>query len=273
MYGHLTVNARAVALLIAVSSPAFAAPELITNGNFENWTVNGSPTTQSYIVAGGTTSGSSGATLTGWGNSGYTFLFSPGTASSSGAVATSNSRLNLWGPDGETSSPYYSNNGLTGSPTGGAFLAEDGAYQQGYVYQAVSGLVVGQAYNLSFFWAAAQQAGYTGDSYDGWNVYWADAAYNLQQSFSTATVTTPSMGFTPWRQNAYQVVATQTSMVLGFLATGGPGGVPPFSLLDGVSLQAVPEPASIALLLTGIGLVAGFTYSRRRKQGVDATAR
>lgn len=271
MYRRVAMNVRAVALLVAVSSPALASPELITNGNFENWTVNGTPTAQSYIVTGGQTSGSGGATLTGWANTGYTFLFSPGTASSSGAVVAPNSRLDLWGPDGGTSSPYYSNNGMTGSPTGGAFLAEDGAYQQGYVYQMVSNLTVGQSYNLSFFWAAAQQSGYTGDSYDGWNVYWADPTYNLQQSFATPTVNTPSKGFTPWRQSAFQVVATQTSMVLGFLATGGPGGVPPFSLLDGVSLQAVPEPASIALLLTGMGLVAGFTYSRRRKHGAGST--
>jgi hypothetical protein len=50
--------------------------------------------------------------------------------------------------------------------------------------------------------------------------------------------------------------------VLTFLAVGTPGGAPPISFLDGVSLTAVPEPASWALMLAGFGLV-GLAARRR----------
>lgn len=256
-----------LACLLSVAgtaTPASAAPELLTNGDFSSYTVNGQASTTSYIVTGGQTSGSTGATLAGWTNQAYAFVFQPNTASSTGAVINANTRLNLWGPDGGTGSAAYSNNGFTNSPTGGAFLASDGAYQQGPIYQTVNNLVVGQSYALSFWWAAAQQSGFDGATTEGWSVYWADASYNVVKALATDTVTTPNHGFTPWRQQVYTLVATTTSMTVAFLATGGPNGTPPFSLLDGVSLTAgVPEPGTLVLL--GVGLV-GLTAYRLRRQ-------
>jgi len=52
--------------------------------------------------------------------------------------------------------------------------------------------------------------------------------------------------------------------VLSFLAVGTPAGVPPFSLLDGVSMtSAVPEPQTWGMLGLGLGLV-GFAARRRK---------
>lgn len=150
-----------LAVLLGGSAvPALAAPELITNGNFNSFTVNGAASNTSFIITGGQTSGSGGA-LAGWTNSAYTFVFAPNTASAAEAVVSPATNLKLWGPDGGTNSPAYSNNGFANSPTGGNFIAADGAYQQGYVYQTVNNLTVGQAYQLSYYWAAAQQAGFT----------------------------------------------------------------------------------------------------------------
>jgi len=56
---------------------------------------------------------------------------------------------------------------------------------------------------------------------------------------------------------------TSATEVLSFLAIGTPGGVPPFSLLDGVSITEVPEPTSLALLGAGLGLVGLMTRRRR----------
>ena len=66
--------------------------------------------------------------------------------------------------------------------------------------------------------------------------------------------------------------ADSTTDVLSFLANGTPSGVPPFALLDGVSMNAVtsvPEPASAAMLLTGLVGLAGFVR-RRRKPGSNS---
>ena len=58
--------------------------------------------------------------------------------------------------------------------------------------------------------------------------------------------------------------ATASSELLTFLAVGTPSGVPPFSLLDGVSMtSAAPEPAYMGLI--GIGLVLLGAVRRLQK--------
>jgi hypothetical protein len=53
------------------------------------------------------------------------------------------------------------------------------------------------------------------------------------------------------------------SELLQFLAVGSPTGVPPFLLLDSVDLQAVPEPASYALVSVGL---LGALFARRQQK-------
>ena len=48
--------------------------------------------------------------------------------------------------------------------------------------------------------------------------------------------------------------ADAVNPVLTFLSVGTPDGLPPFALLDGVSLKAVPEPS--AALLGALGALA-----------------
>ncbi|RQO53732.1 hypothetical protein DBR47_23285 [Paucibacter sp. KBW04] len=51
--------------------------------------------------------------------------------------------------------------------------------------------------------------------------------------------------------------------VLSFLAGGGPNGVPPFALLDSVSVTAVPEPSTFALFALGLGAVVAARRKTR----------
>jgi hypothetical protein len=226
----------AVAALTSMTAQA-TTTNLVTNGGFETLT-NGLGQIGYNTVA------------TGWTTTGYNFVFGGNTADTTGAVG-SYGVTKLWG-----------NNGLTYSPLGGNFLAADGAYQVQAISQSITGLIVGQQYDLSFYWAGAQQSGYSGVTTENWKVSLGD------QSYTTATVTDASHGFTGWVQETYSFTATATTEALSFLAAGTPNGEPPFSLLDGVSLTAhaanVPEPSSWALIVTGLAMLcAAVRFGRR----------
>ncbi len=192
--------------------------------------------------------------VTGWTSTGYNFVFLPGTADTTGATGEYGN-VQLWGPGNG------SDNGLSSSPLGGNYLALDGAYAQGPVSQTLTGLTVGAATTVSFYFAGAQQSGYTGATTEQLQVSLGD------QKILTQVLQDPSHGFTGWQSENLTFTASSTSEVLSFLAIGTPGGVPPMSLLDGVSVSdtAVPEPSSLALLGTGLAGMSGLL--RRYKGG------
>jgi hypothetical protein len=245
----------AVMALAAPARQAHAGSNLVMNGDFEQF----SSTTSAQVASPNATSA---ATLTSWTNAGYTFLFTPGTAATTGATNTEyGGTLCLWGPGSCGGSV---SNGLTAtSPTGGNFIGSDGAYQQGAISQTITGLQAGQDYTLSFYWAAGQQQGYTGTTMDSWGVTFGN------QTYSTQTITNPSQGFTPWVQQVFTFTATAASQTLAFLASGSPQGTPPFALLDGVVLVATPEPATLGLFAA---MLAGFMVMRRSSRRRAATA-
>jgi hypothetical protein len=219
------------------------ATELVQNGSFEL-----------------TTGGTSGqvdntVTLNNWStNNGYIFVFNSGTADTTGANGQYGN-LTLWGPGNGSA------NGLpASSPDGGNFVASDGAFQTEALFQTITGLTPGDEYTVSFYWAGAQQSGFTGPTTEQFEVSFG------AQTQSTAIVNNANHGFTGWQQDSFTFTADGTSDVLSFLAQGTPAGVPPFSLLDGVSVvAATPEPSSLALLLTGFVGVGGMVRKRFKK--------
>jgi hypothetical protein len=210
-------------------APAQAATNFVVNGNFQT-TTNGN--------------GQMGFNTNenGWTTSGYNFVFASGTADTTGATG-SDGGLTLWGPgDG-------SNNGLPAtSPDGGTYIAADGAYEIGAVNQTITGLTAGGMYSVSFWWAGAQQSGFTGVNTEQWKVSLGGSTQ------STVVLSNATHGFTGWKFQQFTFIADGASDVLSFLAVGTPNGQPPFSLLDGVTLFATPEPATYALI--GLGLLA-----------------
>ena len=87
------------------------------------------------------------------------------------------------------------------------------------------------------------------------------------QTQKTMVVDVPSHGFVPWMHQDFTFTANNGSEVLSFLAEGGPPGVPPFVLLDGVTLNAVPEPQTLTLMASGLLGVVGFVrrYHTRKR--------
>ncbi len=221
------------------------AANLVVNGGFETLT-NGIGQIDNNTVA------------TGWTSGGYNFVFNGATADSAGAVGQYGS-LYLWGP------ANGSNNGIGPSPDGGNFVGADGAYLVAPIEQTLTGLTAGKDYVVKFYWAAAQQSGYTGDNDEHWTVSLGGAP-----SQSTSTYYNHTGGFSGWKAESFTFTADSATAVLSFLAVGHPNGVPPFSLLDGVSVAAaVPEASTWAMLIAGFGLVGA---SARRRRNAAAAA-
>ena len=171
----------------------------------------------------------------------------------------------LYGPGGGPGASNYSNNGFTYDTlpgAGGNYIAADGdTIYNDAITQTVTGLTVGAQYLLSFDYAAAQENGNCCATTKSWQVSFGGS------TFTAPTISTPAQGFAPWRQVSTTFVATATSQLLSFLAVGGPTGAPPFSLLDNVSLSAVPEPTTWAVtFLGGVGLLMVLRYRNKRAE-------
>ncbi len=228
-------------LALNLAASARADINLVLNGDFETTTGAGQlgyNTTAAF-----------------WNTSGYNFLFPSGTADSTGVTGTYGT-LKLWGPNDGSA------NGMPAtSPTGGNFVAADGAFEVGSISQTVSNLFVGNTYSLSFYWAGAQQEGFTGDTTEAWQVSLGSETY------TTVTNDNVSHGFTGWVQQTFNFTATATNEVLSFLAKGTPAGVPPFSVLDGVSMTQVttptPAPEPSTLQYGAVALLFVFAGARK----------
>ena len=234
----------AIAALLALASTA-QATNLVQNGGFETTTIPGS-----YGFGSLDPQGNQAAH---WSTTGYNFIFAPGTADTTGAQGEYGF-LSLWGPNNGGAA---SNMLPATSPDGGNFVAADGAYQTESIDQTITGLTANTHYLVSFDWAGAQQSGYTGATTEQWTVSLGS------QSISTAVAQNVNHGFTGWMHETFNFTATSGTETLSFLAHGTPNGEPPFSLLDGVSLSAVPEPASWSLMILGVGALGAVSRRRR----------
>ena len=230
-------------LSLTTSLPAFAS-NLVTNGSFESNGGNGQ--------IGFNTSAMGWSVPAPPGS--YTFLYAPGTADTTGATGQYGFNA-LWGPGNGAA------NGLPAtSPDGGYFIAQDSAFQQGAISQTINGLTPGNSYTVSFWWAATQQEGFDGPTSSQWQVTLGS------QTQSTAFANIPNHGFQGWMHQSFTYTATTSSEVLSFFANGSPQ-VPPFALLDGVTLNAVPEPGTITLMATGLmGAIGAVRRYRAKKR-------
>ena len=264
-----SLSVIATAAFVASSANGWAGINLVKNGDFEQNGGTGQLAQGITSLADWTVGPANG------GGDPFDFVLND-KADSEGFrsvyYSTYNSNIFLWGPGTPTQydnfppygDQYPVNNGFTGSPNGGYFFGSDGAYATAPLQQTIDGLTVGAQYTLSFEWAASQFAPAAGPTDQSWSVSFGS------DSVQTPTYSLPSQGFSGWMTFTQTFTATSASQVLSFMAKGTPDNLPPFPLLDGVSLTldtaAVPEPSSVLMLgLGSLGLV-GVGLARRARR-------
>lgn len=257
-----TVSCPAVGafLSLTIFSTFAGAANLVLNGNFEDIKIDASSEFGDRYPS---------QQVANWTTDGYNFVFKPGTADTTGAPADQGqpdgtNTFRLWGP-GNPKNP--SNNGLTAtSPTGGNFLGLEADLTRTRdlnrpVKQQITGLIPGQLATLSFYWAGSQQYLFDGD-----NSEWLQISLGGETK-ETSRVENANHGFTGWQLATMTFTPNDTSLTLAFLAQGKPAGLPPFVLLDGVTLtqgSQTPEPATWSLVIGACAGAAGLVRFRRR---------
>lgn len=244
-FNTILLSLSAVAVLS--TGVAHAATNLVVNGNFET-TTNGTNKQLSSSV----TDDPNRTTLEGWTSSngndgGYNFVLDGNTAKTRASA--------IWLKNPVTDD----NNGYTTSANGGNIFASDALYYPGTLSQTLTGLTKDAYYTLTFDYALAQQVGFDGANTNNyWSVVFGNTTYNA------AALSIASGGFSGWETATTTFKASGTTQVLSFLAKTSSPGAPPFLLLDGVSVTAVPEPTTWAMMLGGFGLI-GFLARRRQR--------
>lgn len=237
------VVAGALAALGVLGSAS--GSNLVYNGGFE---ILNNP---SFVPGlGGSKMGFATAAPDGWSMpGGLTFVAAPGTADDSAKY------LAVWGPFPTSSGPGSS---------GGNFVMQDGDPPWSFPILQTLSIPSAGLYNVTFKQAAGQENNRTGATTEQWRVSLGSAG----TQFSTL-MSTPSHGVTPWQSESLVFnVASAGSYVLELMAVGTPSGVPPISFIDDVSVEAVPTPASLALV--GVS-VLGSVVRRQRRPGSQVT--
>lgn len=222
----LSGSRRSLAILVAACAIACTAPaaaSIITNGGFELGTFNGGPSLAQQVQPGG-------GELSGW------------TVSNGPAT---------WYTSGWNNNPQqFPLNPRTGNF--GVSLA-DGTVNTINLSQSIN-LLPFQQYQLSFW--VGNYGFNSGPA--GVNVSITDGTSNtilLSENVSAPVPNTSSN----WTRFAFNFIADGTSNTISFGEINGPSYIG----LDDVSIAAVPEPATWAMMLLGFAAI-GFAAYRRR---------
>ena len=239
------------------------AGNLVQNGDFSDNQFNN----VSHELASGSyhPSGITGSGVANWTNTtnnAYNIWFNKDNASTTSAVSQYSGPQQL--------SASYNTTNLPSSVNG--FLALDGdSGVHGAITQSIGNattgfLTVGQQYEVSFWWAATELSNRNGYTTERLDVSLGSSpvqsvAYG-DPNGTNAEKLAPN-AFTGWMQGSMIFTATAATETLSFLSNGTPNGEPPIILLADVSMQAVPEPSSLAL--TGLGIIGLFVVRARRR--------
>ena len=254
------------ALAMSALAGSAQAANLVQNGSFTQNTLPSSVATAGYSGAEIDPLWNYNGDVTGWSSPNasypqvYNLYFFGG---SNTTTADADTRYTA-------SEPQHPNVNFTGnSPDGGAFMLLDADPNfTGPLQQMINGLTVGQTYKLTFDWAAGELSNRTGYVSSQLTGSFGGDAFATPTFFNShpyyANPSNLPGDFSGWSQQTFTFTAHSASQLLSFLAVGTPAAnLPPVAFLDGVSLTAVPEPATWGLMTLGFGAL-GAAMRRRR---------
>jgi hypothetical protein len=260
--GVAAVRPIAFAAAAVAALTAHGQTNLVLNGGFETTTPSG--TSSQINQSGSTINGVAPFTVPDWnsantsgGSPGYNFIYANPLASAPDVSSTGDT-VTFWNAsNGGTTNP-------TRSPNGGNFYASDPVYNTSAISQAITGLgTKATNYTLTFYYAAAQQTTQTGATTEWWQVTLGG------KTNETSVISLPSKGFSGWQTATLQfnnITPSSGSLTLSFLAEGTPTGLPPFCLLDGVSLIQVPETSASPFVWAGMAAFGVYAAQRRMRR-------
>jgi hypothetical protein len=259
----------------ACSVQTTASTNLVLNGSFENMPITDN---------GGTFVGLSCATI-----------LTQCVSIPDWATTSALSILITTGPGGNSTTyfdPFIAQPPISAA-AGANFIATDGAFGMGTLYQTIS-LQQGHQYVLSFDQATGQLDGNYGDTNDQFlvtiggtvgtgptnvtlpngQIYsGASTIGGALYSWLTPLTFNKSGEYTTWQHEDFSFTAGPSGEdLLGFLATGAPLGTPPLVLLDDVSIQAIPELSSWVMMVLGFAGIGFAAYQRRTRKNTSALA-
>ena len=134
---------------------------------------------------------------------------------------------------------------------------------QATITQTLAGLMVGQIYRVTFQYVGNGGGAYSATVGTGTQLFTGrgPSANNVNGQFSSTA------GVNSYTSYVANFIAGSTSQTLSFASgNGGNGGI----FLDNVSVTAVPEAATWAMMIIGFGAVGGALRRRRAHDGSSA---
>ena len=128
----------------------------------------------------------------------------------------------------------------------------------GIFTESITGLAIGQSYTLSFY--EASRAGYP-----------VDPIMVFFDSASVPNLLTSTPGSTDFTLVSTIFQATATSGLLSFSGTIPQTGGDFNAAVDAISISAVPEPATWAMMMLGFVGIGFMSYRRSRRSAAIAT--